>query len=202
MVRAGNRIRVVDTQIVQQGKVRSRATAQFLTYSQPPPGQVWQPEQDYPVPEKSLDHPEGSLPLFKSGDSDWTHDFTSGVNPYRKSTWVNVPPLLHGHPITPFERTAFVADFTNVISNWGTDGVGYINTDVTMALCRLPEGHELGMQAQDHITTDGVAVSTTTLYDRSGPLGTCTTTALSNSLRQVDVASAYEQTQALRVFSP
>lgn len=140
--------------------------------------------------------------MFKPGDSDWTHDFTGCVNADRKSTWVNVPPLIHGRPITPFERVAFVADFTNSICNWGTDGIGYINTDVTMALSRLPEGHELGMHAQDHAATDGVAVATTALYDRAGPLGTCVVTALSNSLRQVDVGSAYERTEALRTFKP
>lgn len=202
VVRDGNRIRVVDAQIIQQGEVRTRATTQFLTYSEEPPGQVWKSGHNYPLPEQRLDHPQGSLPLFKSGDGDWTHDFTSAVNAHRKSTWVNVPPLLHGHAITPFERAAFVADFTNLMGNWGTDGVGYINTDVTMTLSRLPIGHELGMQAQDHIAANGVAVSTTTIYDRSGALGTCIVSALSNSHRQVDVASAYEQTHALRTFSP
>lgn len=202
VARDGNRIRVVDAQIVQRGQVRSRATTQFLARSEAPPGQVWQPRRDYQIPEQRLDDPQGSLPLFRSGDGDWTHDFTSAVNSQRKSTWVNVPPLVHGRDITPFERAAFVADFTNLMGNWGTDGVGYINTDVTMALSRLPTGHELGMQARDHVASDGLAVSTTTIYDRSGPLGTCIVTALSNSHRQVDVASAYERTHALRTYSP
>lgn len=132
-------------------------------------------------------------PLYGALLGDWTHDFTSAVNSLRKSTWVNVPLLLHGQVIAPFERAAFVADFTNLMGNWGTDDV-YINTDVTMTLSRLPAGHELGMQAQDHAASDGVAVSTTTIYHRSGALGTCIVTALANSHRQVDVASAYEQT--------
>lgn len=190
VVRDGNRIRVIDAQIVQRGHVRARATAQYLMVSAEPPGQIWRPDQDLPVPDVRLDHREGSMPLFKSGSGGWTHSFTSGSNAHRKTVWNNIPPLVEGMPITAFERSAVVADFTNLMCNWGTAGVGYINTDVTMALSRLPEGPELGLRARDHVSNEGIAVCAATLYDRTGPLGTCMITALSNARRQVDVAAA------------
>lgn len=196
IVRDGKRIRVADVEIVQHDRVRARATAQFLIASAEPPGEVWRPTDDLPVPETRLDHPEGSAPLFKSGSSDWTHDFGSGVNAYRKASWNNIPPLVAGTPLTPFERAAVGADLTNVTCNWGTAGVGYINTDVTMTLSRLPEGRELGIQARDHLSANGIAVATATLYDRTGAFGLCAVTALSNARRQVDVA-AFAEAQAL-----
>lgn len=193
IVRDGNRIRVADAEIVQHGRVRARATAQFLIASSAPPGQIWQPTRDLPVPETRLDSPEGSPPLFKSGSGDWTHDFASGVNSHRKAAWVNVPPLFEDAPATPFERAAFVADFSNLLCNWGTAGVGYINTDASLSLSRLPQGPELGLQARDHVSANGIAVSTATLYDRVGPLGSCAVTALSNAQRQVDIAAFVEE---------
>ncbi|MFE3102255.1 thioesterase family protein [Nocardia tengchongensis] len=193
IVRDGNRIRVADASIVQHDRVRARATVQFLIASAEPPGEIWQPTHDLPVPDTRLDRPEGAPPLFKSGESDWTHDFASGVNAHRKAAWNNVPTLIEGTPITPFERAAFVADTTNLVCNWGTAGVGYINTDVTLNLSRLPEGPELGLQARDHVSANGIAVSTATLYDRAGALGLSTITALSNARRQVDMAAFAER---------
>ncbi|MEU1207504.1 acyl-CoA thioesterase domain-containing protein [Nocardia sp. NPDC005825] len=200
IVRDGNRIRVVDASIVQQDQVRARATVQFLIAAAEPPGEIWQPTQDLPVPDQRLDRPEGAPPLFKSGSADWTHDFASGVNPHRKAAWNNVPPLIAGEAITPFERAAFAADTTNLVCNWGTAGVGYINTDVTMTLSRLPEGPEIGVHARDHVSANGIAVSTATLYDRTGALGVCTITALSNARRMVDMA-AFAEAQSLPVVT-
>ncbi|MGH8882997.1 MAG: thioesterase family protein, partial [Stackebrandtia sp.] len=70
----------------------------------------------------------------------------------------------------------------------GTEGVGFINSDVTLTLTRLPIGPEVGLHAQDHISADGIAVGTATLYDRTGRIGTCVVTGLANARRQVDMA--------------
>ncbi|MGW4243893.1 acyl-CoA thioesterase domain-containing protein [Nocardia sp. NPDC004722] len=188
IVRDGRRIRVADATVVQDGQVRARATVHYLAVADEPPGEIWQPSRELPVPATPLDGPYGNPPLFKSGDLDWTHDFASGVNSLRKAAWNNVPSLVEGIPITAFERAAFVADTANLVCNWGTGGVGYINTDVSLNLARLPEGREVGMFAQDHMSADGIATATATLYDRAGALGTVTITALSNAMRQVDMA--------------
>lgn len=200
IVRDSNRIRVVTADIVQNDEVRSRGTAQFLKKGLAPDGDVWEPERNYSIPGDILDDVDGSLPLFKYGDEDWTHDFSSGVNKSRKSVWVNVPPLVEGEPITAFERSAFVADFSNLVGNWGTAGIGYINTDVTLTMARLPRANELGMQAIDHFAVDGISACVTRVYDRDGPFGACVVTGLSNSRRQVDVADAYERTHVVHEF--
>lgn len=188
IARDGNRIRVADAEIVQQGEVRARASVTYLVASEEPSGEVWQPDRQLPVPDQPLDGPWGNPPLFKSGTNDWTHDFASGVNPFRKAAWTNVPAIVDGHPITPFERVAFVADQTNLVCNWGTDGINFINSDVSLTLSRLPEGLEVGLFAQDRISANGVAVATAILYDRTGPLGTSSITALANAIRRVDMA--------------
>ncbi|MBF6241129.1 thioesterase family protein [Nocardia otitidiscaviarum] len=192
VVRDGNRVRVVDTSIVQHGTVHARASVMYLAVTEPPPGQVWEPTRDLPVPARRLAGEHGDPPLFKSGSADWTGDFASGRNSDRKSVWHNLPALVDGEPISPFQRAAFVGDATNLVCNWGTDGVGYINSDVTVTLARLPEGHEVGLQARDHVSANGIVVATATMYDRHGPLGTAVITGISNARRQVDMAAFAE----------
>lgn len=192
VARGGTRIRVVDASIVQAGEVRARATVMYLANAPQPPGQVWEATHHLPIPAQRLDDPEGHPPLFKSGNLDWTGDFASGRNGERKAVWHNLPPLIEGEPISPFQRAAFIGDSTNLVCNWGTEGVGYINSGMTLTLARLPEGPEIGLQAQDHVASNGIMVATAVMYDRTGPLGTCVATGISNDRRQVDLAAFAE----------
>ncbi|WP_227982037.1 thioesterase family protein [Nocardia spumae] len=188
VVREGTRVRVADAWIEQQDRIRVRASVMYLAVAQQPPGQVWQADPDLPVPDIRLDEPTGQPPLFKCGDGEWSGDFAAAQNGERKSCWQNLPALVDGEQISPFQRAAFLGDTTNLVCHWGTEGVGYINSDMTLTLTRLPRGHELGLHAQDHISSDGVAVGTATLYDRQGRLGTCVVTAVADARRQVDMA--------------
>ena len=81
---------------------------------------------------------------------------------------------------------------TSLMTNWGSEGVGFINVDLTLVLARLPEGPDVGIEADDHISSDGLAVGTATMFDRGGPIGTCVVSALSNARRQVDFAGQGE----------
>ncbi|MFC4373645.1 acyl-CoA thioesterase domain-containing protein [Nocardia halotolerans] len=184
VVRTGNRIKVADAWLVQQGRTRARASVTFLAATEDPPGTVWRPPHTLPVPDQRLDHPEGATPLFKSGDADWITDFATVRDAERKVAWHNLPTLVAGAPFSPFQRAAAIGDLTNLVCHWGSHGVGYINADMTLTLSRLPAGPELGLQALDHVADAGVAVSTASLYDRAGRLGTCMITAIANDRRR------------------
>lgn len=187
VVREGKRICVADAELVQRGEVRSRATVVYLRTGEEPPGELWQPDRDLPVPDIE-DKPEGGAhPLFKSGDSEWTRDFASNQNADRKAIWQNMLPAVAGAPVTPFQRAAMAGDAASFMSNWGSAGIGYINSDMTLTLARLPIGPGIGVLAQDHVAAAGISVGTVGLYDRSGPLGTAVVTAVSNARRQVDM---------------
>lgn len=99
-----------------------------------------------------------------------------------------MPALVAGEPLSPFQHAALVGDTTNHVCHWGSAGAGYINTDMTLTLSRLPIGHEIGLRADNAIAAEGISIGTATLYDRRGPLGTCIVTTLSNARRQVDFA--------------
>ncbi|MFG1795714.1 thioesterase family protein [Nocardia sp. NPDC049149] len=188
VIRSSNRMTVADASIVQRGQIRARATALFLLTAEQPPGEVWQPRPHLPAPHTRLVAPEGEPPLFKYGAAEWTDNFAAAQTADRKIMWQNLPPLIEGETISPFQRAAALGDATNLVCHWGSAGVGYINTDMTLTLSRLPEGPELGLQAQDHVASNGIAVGTATLYGRSGSLGTAVVTALANVRRQVDLA--------------
>ncbi|MGW5387805.1 thioesterase family protein [Nocardia sp. NPDC003963] len=189
VVRRGSRITLVDTVLAQEGRDRVRASAVFLTPGTEPPGEVWSPSEELPVPPEGCTAPEGSPPLFRSGGRDWTADFGANQNADRKTTWQSLPPLIAGEPITPFQRAAIMGDATNHLCHWGSEGAGYINADVTVTLCRLPLGYELGLRADSTIASAGISIGTATLYDRTGPVGTCVVTTLSNARRQIDFST-------------
>ncbi|MER7454317.1 hypothetical protein ABTW96_28970 [Nocardia beijingensis] len=46
-----------------------------------------------------------------------------------------------------------------------------------------------GPARRRQVAADGISIGTATSYDRTGPLGTCVVTALSNARRQVDLAA-------------
>ncbi|WP_067837651.1 thioesterase family protein [Nocardia lijiangensis] len=186
VVRQGSRIAVVDAALVQDGQERARASAVFLTTGAEPPGQVWSPVEDLPAPPEGCVSPDGSPPLFKSGERDWTSDYAANQNAERKVSWHSLPPLVDGEPITPFQRAAILGDATNHVCHWGSEGAGYINADVTVTLSRLPVGYELGLRADNTIAAGGISIGSATLYDRTGPVGTCVVTTLSNARRQID----------------
>lgn len=103
--------------------------------------------------------------------------------------------------MSPFERAAFLGDATSMVCNWGTEGVGYISCDITVTLSRLPQGSEIGLRALDQVATQGISVAMATMYDRTGPLGTCVVNSLSNARRQVNLAE-YGNAKAALVRGP
>ncbi|MFR9751855.1 hypothetical protein ACL02S_12565 [Nocardia sp. 004] len=46
-----------------------------------------------------------------------------------------------------------------------------------------------GEDSEIHIASAGISIGSATRYDRTGPVGTCVVTTLSNARRQVDFAS-------------
>jgi acyl-CoA thioesterase len=75
-------------------------------------------------------------------------------------------------------RAALAADFASPFANAGDHGLGYINSDVTLYLHRLPVKEWIGFDVVNHQAADGVAIGECLLYDQQGPIGTSTVAAL------------------------
>lgn len=188
VVREGSRIALVDVTLTQDGQRVARASATFLKPSEPAPGDVWEPtERPSPPPldvAPETDEPRVPFVLSESG---WSQNFTEHQNASRKGSWSSAIPVVPGEPLTPFQAVAAAADGASMVTNWGTKGVEYINTDIALTLAREPVGVEIGLLATDRVEHDGIASGTTAVFDRAGALGTVTVAALSNARRTVDM---------------
>ncbi len=166
----------------------SRASVLALKPTEDAPGEVWMPEEQPALPPLDVVPPSEEVrpPFFHSASVGWSHDFTAYLNAERKQLWQTVPAVVAGERPEPFVAAAAIADSTSMVVHWGTNGVEYINTDYQLALARLPIGREIGLLAVDRVASDGVAIGTVELFDRTGRFGSCTVTALANAKRAVD----------------
>ena len=186
LVREGGRIRVVDAECTADGVSIGRASGVLLRRGEQPDGDVWSPPAwDMPPPQSIAPEPtpanlpEGWQPMWETrsiGQSFGTSE--------RKRVWMReVRLLIEGTPLTPFTRVALAADYTNPLANSGSNGLGFINVDITLYLHRLPAGEWLGFEVDDHESAEGVAVGDCKLYDERGAIGHSLVSALAQRRR-------------------
>lgn len=188
IVREGSRLMLVDATLAQDDVVVARASALFLKATEDPDGQVWSPA-DGPTPpplEIAAVSEEPRVPIFFSEGIGWSQNFAEHQNGGRKQTWQTALGIVVGEKPTPFQGLAGAADSTSMVVNWGTEGVQYINTDITLAISRVPVSQEIGLSALSWYSHDGIATGTCAVFDREGPIGTSTVTSISNARRGVD----------------
>jgi hypothetical protein len=188
VVREGSRLMLLDAELAQDGAVVARASALFLKATENPDGAVWTPA-DLPQP-PPLDiaavSDEPRVPIFYSEGIGWSQNFAEHQNGERKATWQTSLPIVVGEAPTPFQGLAGAADSTSMITNWGTAGVQFINTDITLAIARVPVSQEIGLTTVSRYAHDGIATGSAIVFDRQGPIGTTTVTSISNARRAVD----------------
>jgi acyl-CoA thioesterase len=186
MVRDGRRVRSADCDVTQEGRLVARATLLQYRRSTAPPGRLWTIPTTIPFPPR-LD--DGVQTAVDSDAGDWSRSPGEHQNDSRKRFYNSAIDVVAGQPNSQFLRAVMVAEATSLVTNLGTEGVGYINGDLTVGLARLPAGEWIGVQADSHWAADGVAVGTATLFDRSGAFGSGMTTAVANPAAQIDFAN-------------
>jgi hypothetical protein len=178
LVRDGKRIKVVEAEFFSGGTSMARASCQLLRKTENAPGNVWSPPNwDAPKP---ADIPKPTDPRLGMNGK-WTTRPIVGhmgaLGPRR--LWMSeVRELVDGIPMSPFVHVATGADFASPFANAGDQGLGYINSDVTLYLHRLPVTPWVGFEVVNHHATDGIAIGECWLYDEKGPIGTSTVAAL------------------------
>ena len=177
-IREGLRIRVIEADFLSGGIAMARASCQLLRRTENPQGRIWSPpDWDAPRPADIMAPTDPRLGMHGK----WTTRPIVGsmgtLGPRR--LWMSeVRELVEGVPLTPFVRVALAADFASPFANAGDSGLGFINSDVTLYLHRLPETQWIGFEVTNHHATDGIAVGECWLYDEEGAIGTSTVAAL------------------------
>lgn len=190
VVRGGRRLRLVDARFDQDGTTVARATLLLLAPGGPSAGTTWAgpPDTGVPAPPPDL-RPDPAEPVLYRSDAGWSADVRAHTNADRKAVWFVAAPLVAGEDPTPFEHVATLADAANLTSSWGTRGIEYINADLTLSLDRLPaRGDGAGLVATGRTGSAGIAVGTTTVFDRLGRLGSVIVATLANGDHAVDPA--------------
>jgi len=173
-VRTGNRIRVVDGEVRIDDDVYARASVVMLKRSEQPSGEVWSvPSWDAPHPD-AVPAPEWEAPWEMRTMTD------GGFGAFeQKRMWLReTRDLVSGEELTPFVRVATAADIANPLANSGTNGLEYINGDITLYLARLPADEWIGFEVARHVSADGVAFGECVVLDTRGPIGTSTVSAV------------------------
>jgi len=182
VVRDGRRIRNTECDILQGDALVARAVMVQYRLSGPPPGEEWTTRAEFSPPAGA----EGAVYLVGSEDSGWRPDGAEHRNTSRKRVFHRTIDVVAGRQASPFVRTVVAAEATSLVTNLGTRGIGYINGDLTVALSRLPTGDYVGVQADSHWCSDGIAVGAATLFDGARPFGTAIVTAIANPAAQID----------------
>ncbi|HVV75403.1 MAG TPA: PaaI family thioesterase [Mycobacteriales bacterium] len=196
VVREGRRLRMVDVTITQDGRGVAHGRGVFARRSKPPSGEVWTPSVTMPDPPAPEQTPAFGPKPYVGPDARAARDFEPWRDPsQQKYVWYDFDAtLVEGEPTSPFVRAAAVADVANPLTNWGSDGLQYVNSDVTLLLSREPQGTMLGMTARDRVDADGVAVGSAVMVDRFGPIGLATVVGLASEveMRPPNHASAVQ----------
>lgn len=183
IVRDGHRIKVIDAEFMSNGKSMGRASCQLLRRTQNSPGNVWTPP-NWKVPSPK-DLPE--VQKFADGtDPKWRIKNITGAlgTCAQRRVWMaETRELVEGFPLTPFTRIGLISDFASPCANIGDAPLGYINTDATVYLHRLPRGEWIGMETINHGATDGVAIGECFIYDEEGAIGSASVAALAQIMK-------------------
>lgn len=174
LVRGGRRVRAVDAVIHVGGVEVARASSLFLrradaealpVVDDAPRTARW----DVPDPDElpALPMPSGNPPFEVRAPE----GAGFGVPGPRRVWMREIRPLVGDAELTPFVRASLVADFASPLANMGSQGLGYINADLSLHLARLPVGEWLGVATDDRVVGDGVSVAQCPIHDADGPLG-------------------------------
>ncbi|GAA1025017.1 MULTISPECIES: acyl-CoA thioesterase domain-containing protein [Amycolatopsis] len=179
VVRRGRRLCLVEATLWQGETLVGKGSGLFLAAGSPAVGSVWAPA-GHPAPPPPDVAPATEEPrVFHSEGVGWTGSPEPHQNASRKTIWVFPQDIVRGERPTPFQHAATAADLVNLVTNWGDAGLEFINADLTLTLGRVPASDlQLGLAADHRVEHDGVAVTTATVFDREGPLGTVSGTAL------------------------
>lgn len=184
VLREGRRLRMVDVTVLQKGRNVAHGRGVFTRRSADPPGAVWAPTVVTPTAPASGKTPAFGPRPYVGPAAAPARDFEPWRDPTQeKYVWYDFDAqLVAGEVTSPFVRAAAVADVANPLTNWGSAGLQFVNADVTLLLSRLPQGTMLGMAARDRAEADGVSVGSAVMFDRAGPFGLATVSALASEV--------------------
>jgi hypothetical protein len=182
VIRTGRRMQAIDARMIQGDELVARASTLLLRRGEQPDELPWTTRVSMPPIPQEPDRFDDSVPMFITpfgGDAStyafpWQHEGP-------RYAWIReIRSLVDAEEPTPFVRAATAVDVTASLTGFSRAGLGFINADYTLTLCRLPEGPYIGLASLTHYSAAGIAVGSASLFDAHGPIGSSVTTAAAN----------------------
>jgi hypothetical protein len=181
VVREGKRIQLVDAHLTTPDDVELVRCRSLRVRT----GDVDVPDtatQDAAPPHPG---PDQAVREFERAGTAWGTGFWTAVevrplsgsvlgDPGPGTAWFRLTaPIGEGLPTTPIARVAAAADFGNGLAPpLPIDRFVYVNPDLTVDVHRLPVGDWVALEARSVAQRSGVGLSTSTLSDEHGRIGT------------------------------
>ena len=178
VLRDGGRLRLAEAAMVIDGTEYARASCQFLRPGVSPDKPRWSGGRwDAPHPDTLPSLPPGKgVNIFE-----WKNVAGRMGSPLPRQMWMReLHDLIEDVPLSPWARLVAGADFASPWAHGVPYDPGYINTDLTVQIHRLPEGEWIGYETIGHEASSGIAVGQCRLHDVTGPIGFASATALHN----------------------
>jgi acyl-coenzyme A thioesterase PaaI-like protein len=182
VLRTGRRNQSIDATMTQRGEVVARASTLFLRRSEQPAVRPWTTDIAMPpLPDEPAEF-DDAAPIFIKP---FGREPDDGGNPWQhfgpRFAWIrHIHALVDDEEPTPFVCAAMAVDVTASLTGFSEAGLGFINADYTMTLCRLPDGPFIGLAALTHYSDAGIGTGSASLFDVHGPIGSGVTTAAAN----------------------
>lgn len=102
-----------------------------------------------------------------------------GPAPGPKTVWMRFPAIVQGEEPSPFQRLCPIADSGNGISGNATvQQATFLNTDLTIAMHRPPQGAWIASQVRSHWQGTGIGLAEATLFDQTGAVASALQTLM------------------------
>lgn len=182
VLRAGRRIKVVEVvQSIAETEV-ARAVVVLMRTGPHPDGAVWAPPPwDAPAPDDVPAPPDSPMRQLTSMEVRAIDGMGFGADGQRRVWLRDHLDLVDGETVSPFQRLAMAADFASPLANSSSEGLRFINGDITVLVGRLPVGDWIGIEVGAHIGDEGIAVARCDLHDEQGRIALVSVSAVTNA---------------------
>jgi hypothetical protein len=157
---------VVTARGMHLATIEAGALGDIATTPYPVPALAAASPGPFPIPSAAHD-----LPMF-SGGVEVRYPPGDGPTPGPTRMWMRTVPLVLGEEPSGFQRICALADCGNAVSrNAEANGLGFMNTDLTVVLQRSPVGEWFGIDSTSRWEPNGIGMSDSLLFDEHGAVG-------------------------------
>jgi Thioesterase-like superfamily len=172
--RNGRRVQLLSASLSDGDTELCRATAWRIRVADLDVGDQHNQRPAFAGPDTSTPHlPDSDEPAFhRTGvEMRYAHGSFAELGP--STVWMRLAmPVVAGQTPSPLQRALAAADFGNGVSTtvpWGE--FLFINTDLTISLPYTPAGEWIGLEARTELSSQGVGVAYSRLYDERRAIG-------------------------------